>query len=207
MKPESPDENQPIQTPLQKGRLDKTLKKVSKIRPQKLHLDYIAGLLTIPVLVTAILLNFNNISGKKDTDTPTPTPKVIILPQATAVPNGNTNPNVVTAAPVCKKAIGPVTIDYPEEGDTISDNPLSISISYSDENYCSVVWSYRINDGPWSSYNNTSPSLYNLPSGSVRFQLRVNSTVSSETKTYTRNFNYIGGPTPTQTASSSATTN
>jgi hypothetical protein len=203
MPEEHTPEKQPVEPIPEKGNISKTLKKINKIRPRKLHLDYITGLLSIPVLLTAILLNFGNITGKNKEEKPSPTPNVIVVSE-----DKDKDENIVTPAPVCKKEIGPISIDYPEEGDTVSENPLTIPISYSDENYCSVVWSYRINDGPWSSYNNTSPSLFNLPSGNVKFQLRVNSTVTDETETITRNFTYIGGPTPTSgTASQSAATN
>ena len=195
--------------------LMKSIKKwIKKLKLQKMHLDYLVGILSIPVLVTAIILNWGNLH-KTDTPqaSPTPTPQVLIISPATKAPT--TNP-VPSPSGVCQKQIGPVDISYPQEGQTVSDNPLCITINYPDSSYCSVVWSYRINNGSWSDYNTNAPCLYNLPNGSSQFQLRVQSTASQDTKTLVRNFSYQGAnnspsptpsSTPSPTASSSATIN
>ena len=179
--------------------------RIRRMRIQKMHLDYIAGLLTIPVLVTAVLINFGNLNknNNKPIAAPqTPSPQVIIV---TSAPNG-TNANVAanqsaqpTPTPVCLTSVGPVSITSPTEGQAISDNPVCIQIDYSDRSYCSVTWSYRINGGSWSDFNNNSPCLYNLSNGDIQFQLRVNSTVSNDTTTLTRNFVYNGANNPVNT--------
>ncbi len=184
-------------------------KKLKRMKLSKMHLDYIAGLLTIPVLLTAILINFTNLDKNKTVTPPpvggptsSPNSKVIVITQ----PVNNTQPT--PDAQTCTKSIGPISITYPTEGQNVSDNPLCINIDYSNNNYCSVVWSYRINNGSWSAYNSDEPCLYNLPSGSVQFQLRVQSTVSNSSETLTRNFTYSGtnnGPTPTPTPSNTST--
>lgn len=169
-------------------RVEEAVSHLKKVRVRKMHLDYIAGLLSLPVLATAIILNFANLSKKENSQQakPAPTSQVIVVPQ--------------TQAPVqtCKKTIGPVIISSPQENQTVSDNPVCIAINYSDLSYCSVVWSYRINGGSWSDYTSNSPCLYNVPGGNVQFQLKINSTVTSETRTLTRNFIY-SGPTPFNT--------
>ncbi len=179
------------------------VRKIKKLRPQKMHLDYVAGILSIPLLIMGLIVNFSNIAKKPSTNTATPTPQVIVVPEKTT-----TAPNIIvqpTNSNVCKKTVGPISISSPAEGETISDNPVCFTISYPDENYCSVVWSYRINGGSWSEYNTNAPCLYNLPSGNVSFQLRVTSTVSSDSKSLTRNFTYKGSAvTSTPSASSSA---
>lgn len=178
--------------------------KIKKLKPQKMHLDYIAGLLSIPLLVMGLIVNFSNISKKPATTTASPTPQVIVVPEKDT--SGNTSRPVVipTNTAACQKTIGPISITSPEEGDTVTDNPVCITISYPNTNYCSVVWSYRINNGAWSDYNNNSPCLYNIPSGNVQFQLRVTSTVSTDTKSITRNFTYKGGGTTTTPSASSS---
>ncbi len=181
------------------------LKKFERLRLRKMHLDYLAGLLTLPVLLTAIVLNLNNLNrpAAPVKENASPSPQVIIIP-ATSAP-------VPTISNVCKKSVGPVIITYPQEGQTVADNPVCILIDYSDQNYCSVVWSYSINNGSWSDYNTNAPCLYNLPNGSIQFQLRVNSTVSTDTKTFIRNFTYTGAnnpvitPTPTLTVTPTPT--
>lgn len=195
-------------------RLRKFIAKLLHIRPQKVHFDYIAGMLTIPVLISAILLNYGNIAGRQDSKTssqPTGTEKVIVVPekqtevqviQPTQVSSSSSTPQV------CQKSIGPIEISSPEEGETVSSNPVCITIDYKDDSYCSVVWSYRINNGTWSEYNSNSPCLYDVPNGKVTFDLRVKSTVSSDTENLTRTFNYSGSkttPTPTPTVTPAPT--
>lgn len=171
----------------------------AKYRLQKIHLDWIISILSIPVLITAIIINWGNLSHKVPsavtTPSASPSPQVIIVPQQ--------GQSVSTAAS-CTKSIGPLTISYPKENQTVSDNPVCITIDYSNPAYCSVVWSYRINNGSWSDFTNTSPCLYNLPSGTTHFDLRVNSTVSADSTTLSRSFYYNGStivatPTPTPT--------
>lgn len=171
----------------------------AKYRLQKIHLDWIISILSIPVLITAIIINWGNLSHKAATTAPSasPSPQVIIVPQ------GNSGSGIVpTSSPSCTKSIGPVAISSPKEGDSVGDNPVCITIT-TDPAYCSVVWSYRINGGAWSDFTNNSPCLYNLPNGNVQFDLRVNSTVSSDSTTLSRRFTYSGSTivaTPTPTA-------
>lgn len=177
-------------------------KSVKKLKIRKNHLDWVAGALSIPVLLTVIILNLNNLNSQKKsnpTPAPQPTEKVIVVPQN----NGQTNQTAQPTNSSCKKEIGPISITSPKEGETLSDNPVNITIKYSDASYCSVVWSYRINNGSWSEYDSNSVSLYNLPNGNIKFDLRVQSTVSQDTDTFTRSFVYQGSsasPTPQPTA-------
>jgi len=208
------------------ARMKVAIKRFERLRLRKMHLDYLAGLLTLPVLLTAIILNLNNLNR-----TPAPAatkPTMTSAPQIIVVPGNNSSnqSSAAAASPTpqaCQKVVGPVVISSPTEGQNVRDNPVCISISYPNTNYCPVVWSYSINNGAsWSAYSTDTPCLYNLPNGNIQFQLRVNSTVSSDTTALTRDFTYTGAnnpvtsPTPTNTpvptpttssASSSATTN
>ena len=173
-------------------KLQRAWRHFQKYRLQKIHLDWIISILSIPVLITAIIINWGNLSHKPMPVTipsASPSPQVIVLP---------------TSSPSCTKSIGPISISYPTEGQSVSDNPVCITISYPDTSYCSVVWSYRINNGSWSDFSNNTPCLYNLPNGTTQFDLRVNSTVSSSTTTLSRSFVYAG-PTPTATPTPVAT--
>lgn len=175
---------------------------VRKIPDKKPYFEVIGAILSIPVLITVILLNVSNLNQSKIRTTPTPTPssQIIIHDVPVNVTSQPNNPVATTPAPtpnVCIKAIGPISISSPQEGQTISDNPVCFTIAH-DNNYCSVVWSYRINGGSWSDYNSNSPCLYNVPSGTVKFELRVQSTVSQDSTTLTRNIIYQGiNPSPT----------
>lgn len=170
---------------------------IKKLQIRKNHLDWVAGALSIPVLLTVIILNLSNLnSQKKNSPTQAPAEKVIVVPQN----NNQSTPGVEPTNVFCKKEVGPISITNPKEGETVTDNPLYITIKYNASDYCSVVWSYRINSSSWSEYNSNSPSLYNLPNGNVKFELRVQSTVSQDTDSLTRNFMYSVSPTSTPSA-------
>lgn len=172
---------------------------VKEIHTKKPQIEFFTALLTIPVLLTVIILNINNLKGSSDKKASPTENKTIIITQ----PEQQTQTKeVIVTKEACTPGIGTISISYPDEGDTVSDNPVAIDISYDDKTYCSVIWSYRINGGSWSSYDDRSIALYNLPQGNVKFELRVKSAVNSESKTLTRNFVYNGAsPTPTTSPS------
>ena len=145
----------------------------------------------MPVLTLVIYTNVTNIQKNKESPTPTPVQTVekpIIIEKM--IDSGK-NPEVIpTSSPNCQKQIGPVSISFPSEGEVVKDNPVCIIIKYDDPKFCSVVWSYRINNGSWSEYNSNSVCLYDMPKGNVKFDLRVQSTASQDQTTLTRNFEY-----------------
>lgn len=177
-----------------------------KLPEHKTYLELITGLLTIPVLLTVILLNFASIMNRNEkpqNTPPTPPTPIIIEERESPSPASTQTPQaIVTPTPeVCKKEVGPVSIVFPKEGEEVSNNPVNFVIRYEDSSYCSVVWSYRINSGPWSEFSSNSPVIYNLPGGAVKFELRVQSTASSDQELLVRNFTYTGSiqrtPVPT----------
>jgi len=185
-----------------KRKLSKLFIAAKKLTHKKHHLDFIVAVLTIPVLLSVIILNYTNLQNiqknKNITPTPTQAEKIIIDPQKTLA-----NPSL--ASTTCVKDIGPIDISFPKENQTVSDNPLCINIKYADANYCSVVWSYKINSGTWSEFTGNNPCIYNLSGGNVKFDLRVQSTVIQKEETLTRNFIYKGTVlSPTLTSTSSA---
>lgn len=170
-----------------------------KTFPRKHHVEYIAAFLSIPVLLSVIALNYFNLQNttkKSEPTRPVSNEKPVVI-----ITGGNDNDSKPhpTNTPVCKKEIGPISISSPKEDETVSSNPVCISIRYEDRNYCAVVWSYQINGNKWSDYNSSSPCLYDLPSGDVKFELRVQSTVSQDEEAIERNFIYED-PTATPTA-------
>lgn len=175
-----------------------------KLPERKPHLDFIIAILTVIVLITVIIANIGSLTGKnKPASTPTPLPQKINiqLPSSQVIQKeGNTNPT----AKECKKEVGPISIESPQENQIMKDNPVCFTIKYDDPNYCSVVWSYRINGAAWSDLNNNSVCLYNVPSGDVHFELRVQSTASQDQTTLKRNFVYAGQAAPTTAESSSS---
>lgn len=186
-----------LQAPQFKRKLHKFLGSIKKAPDRKHYLEFVTAALSIPVLLTVILVNLNNLNAGNNQPTPTaaPTsaPQIIIRENEGSNQNNQPTP---TSPELCRKEVGPITITSPKEGATVTDNPVNFVIKH-DERYCSSVWSYRVNNGSWSEYSSNSPSIYNMPNGSVRFQLRVQSTVSQDTDNIELNFNYQGGPTTT----------
>lgn len=168
---------------------------------RKPHIDVLTAVLTVPVLLTVLIANILSLRNKEKNNTPTPTPNLQkIIVQSPATTSKDTTLVNPTAGPTCKKEVGPISIKSPKENETVKDNPVCFVIKYDDPNYCSVVWSYRVNGGEWSDYNANSVCLYDVPQGDVLFELRVQSTVSQDQQSIKRNFHYEGkslSPTPT----------
>lgn len=197
---------------------------------KKPYLEVVTSLLSIPILLTVLITNAKNLqnttTAKAGEITPIVSPVtervVTIIRESppkknttgtiypTAIPTQQNNatptdPPASTPIPtnaVCKKEVGPVNIVSPEEGETVSEDPVSLNISYTVGEYCAAAWSYRINEGAWSSYTDKSISLYNLPAGEKRLELRVKSIASDNEKLLRRKF-VVARDVP-QTASPSA---
>lgn len=187
--------------------LQKTKEVVNKLHKAKPHLDYVAALLTIPVLITAIIINVTNLQNRSKA-TPTPTP----VTQARTYGNTGIQTVKVTSAPPptdrpgCTPGIGNISIDSPQNGDVVNTNPICINISYQSQNHCGVVWAYRINGGPLSDYSNNSVCLYNVPAGPVSFSLQAKSLVNSDIKTLGVTFQNTPIATPTPVVTVTPTT-
>lgn len=183
--------------------IHKSKEAVKKLHLIKPHLDLAAAMLTVPVLITVFILNFSNLTkGKNAQITPTPAQSQQLVTTVPIKPSHTTA--TPTDSPTCKQSIGPISITDPSEGQIVSSNPVCVGIDYEGEGYCSVVWAYRINNGPLSDYSNNSVCLYNMPSGQVSFELDVKSLVSNQTRVITRTFEYApsptGSPTPSPTS-------
>jgi len=170
---------------------------------KKPYIEFIAALLSIPVLLTVILLNLNSLTGNKESKTTAPTPPVAQEKIYVTIPGQPVNVQTTkTPSEPCNPGIGQVTIASPDENEIVTENPVQVSINYKSGGFCQVVWSYRINGGQWSSFDDASIALYNPPQGAIKLDLRIKSVVNSDTDAITRNFTYKGSSTPT--ASSSA---
>jgi hypothetical protein len=182
--------------------LHRTKALAKKLPAAKPHLDLLAAILTIPVLITVIILNFGNLT--KGNKTPTPTPDIQTRTIIEKVPV--TSAASTTNSPGCTPGIGNLAINTPQEGDSVSTNPTCITISYQSNNHCAVVWSYRINNGNWSDYSNNAVCLYNMPAGPITFDLQAKSLVNSDSVTLERHFVYAPTLTPTPTQATPAPT-
>lgn len=171
-------------------------KQVKEIHTKKPHIEFFTALLTVPVLLTVIILNLNNLKGANSTKE-TPKSETIVITQG---PPEEKTKEIIINKEACKAGVGDVSIVSPDESENVSDNPVAVDISYDENIYCQVIWSYRVNGGTWSSYDDRSVALYNLSNGDVKLEVRIKSTVNNEIKSLTRRFTYSGStsPTPTQ---------
>ena len=172
---------------------------------KKPYIEFFAALLSIPVLLTVILLNLSSLRSDKNNKTSAPTPasaeKIYVN-----MPGQNTTTQVSkTPSEPCTPGIGQVTISSPDENEIVTDNPVAVNVNYKNNGFCEIVWSYRINGGSWSDYDDKSIALYNLPQGNIKLDLRVKSVVNSDSDALTRNFTYKGNSVvPTSPAASSS---
>lgn len=179
---------------------------IKKAPDRKVYIEVVTAVLTIPVMITVLVTNLNNLSdNKKDTvdaAQPSPAKQEIVIKEIPAGQSAQTTitEKIISTEP-CKKEVGPIHIAYPTEGQTITENPVHVTINYDDEEYCSAVWSYRINGGQWSEYSSNSISLYEMTAGNKKLELRVQSTVSNDQEMLTREFNYTPSSTPQASAS------
>jgi len=202
----------------QKPILEKIKRWYRRLPDKKQYLEFITALLTIPVLLTVIISNVRNLEKQQTVNitptqtvsSPTPTSRndrpLPREPKDTPTPATTSTPTPTPSAQ-CKKEIGPVSIVYPEEGITITKDPVCLDISRTGQDYCSVVWSYRINAGSWSDYTDKSICIYGLTSGTKNLDLRVKSIVTGAEIILTRTFSISTATTPTPTSTSSATLN
>lgn len=187
-----------------------------RLPDKKKYLEFFTALLTIPVLLTVIISNVQNLqkqnqnaSSSQTSLSPTPeqesrppkeprdTPFVSVT--TTSTPTPTPSPSLQ-----CKREIGPISILYPEEGTLVSKDPVCLDISRTGEDYCAVVWSYRINESNWSDYTDKSICIYGLTGGVKKLELRVKSIVTGDETILTRTFTVAGSTTPTPTSTSSA---
>lgn len=161
---------------------------------KKQYIEFFTALLTIPVLLTVIILNLSNL--KNSNKPPSSQAKEESKPIIVTVPvEKNRQVSEEKPSPtqeICKKEIGPVNIVSPEENETVTDNPVIISVDYDQDTYCAIVWAYRVNNGRYSEYDNKSIALYNPPKGKITVDLKIKSVVTGEEKILTRNFYYAG---------------
>lgn len=182
----------------------KILLSTRNIPEKKTYIEFFTALLSVPVLITVIMLNVNNLKNTNKSTTPPPQKEEKIYIPVAATQNTGKNPtsqsintptqaiSTTSANEACKPEIGPVSITSPAEGDTVTDNPAPIIITYKTGEYCAVVWSYRLNDGSWSAYDDKSIALYNLPQGKIKIDVKIKSIVTGDEKILTRNFTYNG---------------
>ena len=190
------------------SKLQKTKELIRQLPEKKHYVDFLGALLTVPVLITVLMLNLGNLKKPVTQPlSPSPTPSISGAPtkapplQVRLIQTSPTPKPVISGA--CINGIGELTIASPQENQTILTSPVCIDINYNAGNYCGVVWRYRINGGAWSDYGNNSVCLYDLPHGQNIFELQAKSLVSNSVTSVERTFIYnppsqsVATPTPT----------
>lgn len=168
---------------------------------KKKYLEVVTALLSIPVLATAILLNFGSLRNKNTDTQPTP-----IQQQGgvTVIPVELKEKGVSPTNNQCKKEVGPVEIVYPKENQTVSENSVCIEIAQKSADFCSVQWSFKLDEGEWSAFTDKQFCFSNLSPGPHDVQVIVKSTVSQDQSLIEKQFNYKTNSAPTPATTSAA---
>ncbi len=182
---------------------------MSNLPDKKRYAELLTAVLSIPVLITVLLLNINNLRPKTQepstiaTQSGMSTTSYQLPTQQNLSPSQQQTPTI-SPPQACIKEVGPIDITSPEEGEVITQNPVCIDIQRNNQNYCEVAWSYRINNDPWSEYIDKAICLYNMTPGEKTIEVRVKSIASSDQTILKRTFTIPALPTPTQIATSSS---
>lgn len=174
---------------------------------KKRYLEFVTAFLSIPVLITVLISNVSSLQNTKKSETAAPTAApvpVTIVMQPTTPEQARTittpvPTNTPTSTPqACTPGIGSIELTYPTEGSVISRDPVCVELTRKNTNYCSVTWSYRINNGAWSDYTDKQICMYGLSSGSKLLDVRVKSALTGDEIILERSFT-VAGITPTPT--------
>ncbi len=139
--------------------IDNLKKWYHNLPDKKKYLELISAALTVPMLLTVIIINLNNINSQKNNSTTITTPTLTVTTAPTPTPSKSNNPlptisPTITISPTstptptstsCINQIGPIEIISPQEGEIITGDSVCINIS-TDSKYCSLVWSYKLNN-------------------------------------------------------------
>ncbi|MBP9719054.1 MAG: hypothetical protein KBD46_01170, partial [Candidatus Levybacteria bacterium] len=79
------------------------IKRFFRVVPKKHHVEFITALLSIPVLLTVIALNWSNLSATKKEETKSPTEIIISLP-------AQKNPTAIPIKAECTPGLGEISI-------------------------------------------------------------------------------------------------
>ena len=198
--------------------IDRIVAWYRKLPEKKHHFEFITAVLSVPVMLTVIILNLNNLTQQKNTNQKQTTSEKIVpiqvvitgekqnTPSETPVATATQSASIPSATPAsCIKEVGIVSIASPRENEVVTKDPVCMTIA-TQSGYCSVNWSYRLDDGNWSDYSDKNICLHNLTNGNKTLQLKIRSSASSDEVTLQRSFIYQGNnePTTVPNASSSA---
>lgn len=179
---------------------------------KKRYIEFITALLSVPVMLTVIIINLNNLNQQKNATTKqTANEKispiqVVIKDEKTGEKSESSSLSIsqptITPSPTpnasCIKEVGVVSILSPRESEVVIANPVCVTIA-TQSGYCSVVWSYKLGNDSWSDYSDKNICLYNMTNGNKTIQLKIKSTVSNDEIILQRSFVYQGNTEPSIT--------
>jgi hypothetical protein len=198
-----------------KKTIDRVISWYRKLPEKKQHVEFITALLSVPVMLTVIIINLNNLNQQKNASQKQISEK--ILPVQVVITGEkqnqiNESPTVPASqsanipsptATSCIKEVGMVSIVSPRENEVVAKDPVCITIA-TQSGYCSLNWSYRLDNGDWSEYTDKNICLHNLTNGEKTLQLKIKSSASSDVVTLQRSFIYQGNSEPTTDPKASA---
>lgn len=173
-----------------------------KLPEKKHYVEFITAVLSVPVMLTVIILNLNNLNQQKNANQKQTTNEKIVPVQVVITgekQNGSNEVPTTIPSPTsssCIKEVGLVSIASPRENEVIAKDPVCITI-VTQLGYCSVDWSYKLDDGNWSDYSDKNICLHNMTNGNKTFQLKIRSSASDDEITLQRSFVYQGNNEPT----------
>lgn len=169
---------------------------------KKRYVEFITAVLTVPVLLTVIIVNLNNLNqqknaAKKQPEAEKTTPIQVVITGEKQTEK-NTVPTTYISQPInsptptsCLKEVGPISIISPRENEVVTKDPVCVTVA-TQSDYCSVTWSYRLDDNSWSDFTDKNVCLHNLTNGNKTIQLKIKSSASSDEVTLQRSFIYQG---------------
>ncbi len=160
---------------------------------KKRYFELVAAILSIPVLITVILLNTNILRGEKKDDLPT-TPTIIETQKVQVITQPPQQIVVQQSQPEsklpktnCIEGVGPVDILSPRNGEELRANPVCLQIN-TDKDYCPVLFSSSLDGSDFSEYSSDGVCFYNLEAGEHDATVRIKSTITDEVVSLGRSF-------------------
>lgn len=170
---------------------------------KKQYIEFFTAILSVPIMVTVLVLNINNLKPKEATPPASEAKKEVII-----ISPSEKQAIIQTPTKACNEDLPVVEITSPQDGERVTNRPVCITPQIEEGDFCSVVWRYNVDNSSWSEYDNKAFCLYDLPQGKTTVRLQVKSIVTGEQREIIREFVYAGpGNTPaptTPSASSSA---
>ncbi len=183
---------------------------------KKKYLELLTAALSIPIMFSVLIMNFDALRAKKAASQPSTPPsisqpvvqeKIIVVPvpatdssKTATAPKPESSVSSTPQAPICIKEVGPVEITSPKEGEVLTSDPVTISVRQLKDGFCGISWSYKMDGKPWSAYSTDSVGLYNILPGGKKLEIRIRSIASSDEVTLERSFSYSPPITATDSA-------